>query len=110
MFWCMFLQIMWADWKMLLFQNNIIIYPNPLTTSSILQLNAPLRDAEVIIYNMLGKEMLRKKLTGNRMEIEKGKFGERSLFCEGEKWREAVGGEDGGGVREIINYRLWIMN
>jgi hypothetical protein len=53
-------------------QTLIAIYPNPTTSSSILQLNAQLKDAEVVIYDMLGKEIVRKKLTGNRMEIEKG--------------------------------------
>ena len=53
--------------------NNLInLYPNPLTFSSILQLNAQVKDAEVFIYDMLGKEMMKKKLTGNKMEIEKG--------------------------------------
>jgi len=52
--------------------NVFSIYPNPLTSSSILQLNAQVKDAEVIIYDMLGKELMRKKLTGSRMEIEKG--------------------------------------
>ena len=33
------------------------IYPNPLTSSSTLQLNTQLKDAEVIIYDMLGKEV-----------------------------------------------------
>ena len=52
--------------------NSLYIYPNPLTSSSILQLNTQLKDAEVVIYDMLGKEMLRSKLTGNRMEIKRG--------------------------------------
>jgi hypothetical protein len=52
--------------------NTLSIYPNPLTSSSILQLNTKVTNAEVVIYDMLGKEMMRKKLTGDRMEIEKG--------------------------------------
>jgi len=55
---------------------EFIFYPNPLTSSSILQFNAQLKNAEVVIYDMVGKEMIRKKLTGDRMEIEKG-----SLEC-----------------------------
>jgi len=54
-------------------ENNLLnIFPNPLTSSSILQLNAQLKDAEVVIYDIVGKEMLRKKLTGDRMEIDRG--------------------------------------
>jgi hypothetical protein len=52
--------------------NNIKLSPNPLTSSSILQFNTLLNNAEVIIYDVLGKEMMRKKLTGDRMEIERG--------------------------------------
>ena len=53
-------------------QNLFIIYPNPLTSSFILQFNTQVSNAEVVIYNMLGKEMLRKKLTVSSMQIEKG--------------------------------------
>jgi len=56
--------------------NVINIYPNPLTSSSILQFNTQLipneSGAEVVIYDMVGKQMLRRKLTGSSMEIEKG--------------------------------------
>jgi len=50
----------------------VSLYPNPLTSSSILKLNSQLNNAEVIIYDMLGKEMLRKTVAGSSMEIEKG--------------------------------------
>jgi len=50
----------------------ISFYPNPLTSSSILQLNTQVTNAEVIIYDIVGKEIMRKKLTGHKMEIEKG--------------------------------------
>src|SRR5204863_121927 len=53
-------------------ESTFLIFPNPLTSSSILQLNTTVKNAEVIIYDMLGKEMLRKKLTGNSMGIERG--------------------------------------
>jgi hypothetical protein len=53
--------------------NTLIkIYPNPLTSSSILELSESVRNAEVIIYDMVGKELLRKQLTGNKTEIKKG--------------------------------------
>jgi photosystem II stability/assembly factor-like uncharacterized protein len=52
--------------------NFITVYPNPLTNSSILEVNVQLKDPEVFIYNIFGKEMMRKKLTANRMEIGKG--------------------------------------
>jgi len=50
--------------------NGFFIFPNPLTSSSILQFNKQLKDAEVVIYDMVGKEVLRRKVTGSRMEIE----------------------------------------
>jgi len=53
-------------------RNELHIYPNPMTSSSILQLNTQVKDAEVIIYDMVGKEMMRKKLAGDKMEIERG--------------------------------------
>jgi N-acetylneuraminic acid mutarotase len=56
------------------------IYPNPLTSSSILQLNIQLKNAEVVIYDVLGKEMMRKKMDGNRMEIEKGSLASGVYF------------------------------
>jgi len=53
-------------------QGKLSFYPNPLTSSSTLQLNTQLKDAEVVIYDVVGKEILSKKLTGSKMEIEKG--------------------------------------
>jgi hypothetical protein len=53
-------------------ENVLHIYPNPLTSSSTLQLNTQLKDAEVVIYDMVGKELMRKKLIRDRMEIAKG--------------------------------------
>jgi len=47
--------------------NAFSIYPNPLSSSSMLQLNIQVTDAEVIIYDIVGKEMMRKKLAGDRM-------------------------------------------
>ncbi len=52
--------------------NSISIFPNPATSSFTLQLKAQVRDAEVAIYDVLGKEMMRNKMTGTSMEIEKG--------------------------------------
>jgi len=54
------------------YTNQITIYPNPLTSSSILQLNTQIKNAEVVIYDVLGKEMMRRKMDGDRMEIERG--------------------------------------
>jgi hypothetical protein len=59
--------------------NAINIYPNPLTSSSTLQLNTQVNNAEVVIYDMVGKELIRKKLTGDRLEIEKGSL-ERGVY------------------------------
>jgi len=56
--------------------NIFSIYPNPLISSSILQFNTQLipneSGAEVVIYDVLGKEMMRRKMDGDRMEIERG--------------------------------------
>jgi len=52
--------------------NAFSIYPNPLTSSSTLQLNTQVKNAEVVIYDLLGKEMMRTKLTGDRMVIARG--------------------------------------
>jgi hypothetical protein len=56
--------------------NTIIsIFPNPLTSSSsLLQFNNHLTNAEVTISNILGNEILRKTISGNGMEIEKGRM------------------------------------
>jgi len=48
------------------------IYPNPLTSSSTLQLSTQLKNAEVVINDVLGKEMMRRKMDGDRMEIMRG--------------------------------------
>jgi len=73
---------------------GITISPNPLTSFSTLQLNTQLTSAEVVIYNMLGKEMLRKTLTGNSMEIEKGTLGSGVYFVrvrnEERQWVEKM--------------------
>jgi len=79
--------------------NNVVfISPNPLTSSSILQLNTQLipneSGAEVVIYDMVGKEILRKKLTGGRMEIEKGSLESGVYFVkvtsEEKQWVEKM--------------------
>jgi hypothetical protein len=72
----------------------VSFYPNPLTSSSILQLNSQVKNAEVVIYNMLGKEMLRKTITGNTMQIEKGSLQSGVYFVnvrsEERQWVEKV--------------------
>jgi len=73
---------------------KLSIYPNPLSSSSILQLNTRLTNAEVVIYDMVGKEMMRKKLTGDRMEIEKGGLQSGvyvvKVGSEGRQWVEKM--------------------
>jgi len=74
--------------------NAFSVYPNPLTSSSTLQLNTQVTDAEVAIYDMVGKELMRNKLTGNRMEIEKGSLVSGVYFVkltgEGRQWVEKL--------------------
>ena len=50
---------------------SISIYPNPMTSSSIIEINGE-QNAEVEIYDMVGKLLLRKKLVANKTEIQKG--------------------------------------
>src|SRR5262249_55405397 len=76
-----------AKWNGTLSVNQIsnidnigVLSPNPLTSTSILQLNIQLKEAEVIIYNMLGEEKMKKKLSGNKMEIEKGSLNRGVYF------------------------------
>jgi len=79
--------------------NSISVYPNPLTSSSILQLNTQLipneSGAEVIIYDIVGKEMMRKKLAGDRMEIEKGNLASGVYFVK-------VRSEEGQWVEKMV--------
>jgi hypothetical protein len=50
---------------------EMIIYPNPLTSNSTLIVNREFKDAEVIIYNMPGKEIMKGRLSGNSMTLPK---------------------------------------
>ena len=50
---------------------SISIYPNPMTSFSIIEINGE-QNAEVAIYDMVGKLLLRKKLVANKTEIQKG--------------------------------------
>jgi len=50
---------------------QIIFYPNPLTSSSILRLDARLKGDEIIIYDIFGKEIVRKIVTGDLIVINK---------------------------------------
>jgi photosystem II stability/assembly factor-like uncharacterized protein len=75
--------------------NFIAVYPNPITNSSILEVNVQLKDAEVFIYDILGKEMMRKKLTSNRMEIGKGNLKSGVYFVR-------VKGNEGEYMKKII--------
>ncbi len=61
-------------------KDTYIIYPNPLTSNAILQFNEPVVDAEVMIYDILGKVMMNKKVTGNTVEIEKGEMASGTYF------------------------------
>jgi len=58
---------------------NMTITPNPMTSSSVLQLSNRVKDADVVIYDMVGKEVLRRKLTDNKTEIRKGDL-ERGIY------------------------------
>ena len=62
--------------------NTFFIFPNPLTSSAIIQFNKHLTDAEVVIYDVMGKEVMRRKMKGNRMELEKGDLASGVYFCE----------------------------
>jgi hypothetical protein len=62
--------------------NLIFIYPNPLTLSSTLQLKAELRNAEISIYDLFGKEKMQRKFSGNTIEIEKGSLANGIYFVK----------------------------
>jgi hypothetical protein len=49
----------------------IRIYPNPMTSSCIIEIIGT-KSSEVVIFDMLGKELIRRKLTANKTEIQKG--------------------------------------
>ena len=76
------------------FKNQLSIYPNPVTSTSTLQLNTQLKAAEVVIYDILGKEMMRKKMSGDRMEIERGSLESGVYFVrvrsEDRQWMEKM--------------------
>ena len=48
------------------------IYPNPANYSFTLEFSKPVKDAELIVYDLLGKEMMRKIYSGNKIEMERG--------------------------------------
>jgi len=58
--------------------NAIRIYPNPMTSFSIIEISGT-KSSEVVIYDVLGKELLRRKLTANKTEIRKGDL-ERGIY------------------------------
>lgn len=74
--------------------SQIEIYPNPSTSSSILQLSTQLKNAEVVFYDILGKEMVRKRMDGDRMEIEKGSLESGVYFvrvmAEEKQWVQKI--------------------
>jgi hypothetical protein len=51
--------------------NSLTIYPNPLTNSSVLQLNFEAKNAEMVIYNMLGQDIWKEKFTGKTLVLKK---------------------------------------
>jgi hypothetical protein len=51
--------------------NSFQIFPNPLSTSSIIQFSSKLIDAEAIIYDLLGQELFRRKFSGDQMAINR---------------------------------------
>ena len=51
--------------------NTFRIYPNPLISVSYIQIDTPLENGEVIIYDMLGKEVFREKIIETKLRIEK---------------------------------------
>jgi hypothetical protein len=51
---------------------DIKIYPMPMATSARILFNRELKDAELIIYDIIGRERFRQKINGNSMEIERG--------------------------------------
>jgi YVTN family beta-propeller protein len=75
--------------------NSISFYPNPTTSSFTLLLNAQVKDAEVVIYDVIGNEMMRKKMNDSSMEIEKGNMQSGVYFVK-------VWNNDWQGVEKIV--------
>jgi hypothetical protein len=75
--------------------NSLTMYPNPTTGHINISLTKNIKDAEVVIYDMLGKEMVRKKMNGDRMEIERGSLESGVYFVR-------VSGEERQWVQKIV--------
>ena len=58
------------------------IFPNPLTQSSMLQIKSELTCNVVVIYNVLGKELIRKNITDNKMEMSIGNLSKGLYFIK----------------------------
>ncbi|MBL7104835.1 MAG: lamin tail domain-containing protein [Bacteroidales bacterium] len=64
---------------------SFVIYPNPFETSAILQVTSKtnIEDAEIIIYNVFGKEVKRiKNINTNRIEITRDDLPKGAYICK----------------------------
>jgi photosystem II stability/assembly factor-like uncharacterized protein len=52
--------------------NSFSLYPNPITSFSTLRINTTIKNGEVIVYDMLGKEIIKKPINDDKVELEKG--------------------------------------
>jgi len=54
-------------------EKGMIVYPNPFSNSSTIELHTGLHDAELIIYNLYGQKTMEiNHISGNKITIEKG--------------------------------------
>lgn len=53
-------------------RSQITIYPNPLSSCSTLKINSNQRCEEIVIFDLMGREVLRQGLVNNETEITKG--------------------------------------
>jgi hypothetical protein len=53
-------------------QNGILVYPNPFNSSSTIQLNKPVNNAELNIYNMYGQKIkTTNNISGDKIKIDR---------------------------------------
>ena len=60
--------------------NGFKIYPNPVTSSSFIEFNHPTENAEIVIYDMIGKQLTRAEFSGSIMEIKREELKSGAYF------------------------------
>lgn len=61
---------------------SFIVYPNPVTSTSVLQFSRQFENARISIYDVLGKEVMSKAFSGSKTNIEKGNLASGIYFVK----------------------------